>query len=244
MEITYTEAELAPIQQNTVPHHVAIIMDGNRRWATKKNPLQGHWAGAAIVLDIDRAASNLGIKILTLYGFSTENWSRSEIEVAALEEIIEVFLRENRERMIEEGVRLHIIGDLTPFPESLKKEVARSLDATKECTIIELVVGLNYGGRDDIRRAFGKMVDAIGAGTLDKNNISESTIATFLDTAPYGDPDLLIRTSGEMRVSNFLLWQLAYTEIYVTGLLWPDFTSQALYQAVLSYQQRRRRIGS
>ena len=232
------------MQKETIPHHVAIIMDGNRRWAKKKNPLQGHWAGAEIVLDIVRAASDLGIKVLTLYGFSTENWSRSAVEVAALEEIIEVFLRDKREQMIEQGVRLHIIGDLMPFPESLKKEVARSLDATKESKTIDLVVGLNYGGRDDIRRAFDKMVDAIGEGTLDKNKITESTIASFLDTAPFGDPDLLIRTSGEMRVSNFLLWQLAYTEIYVTQLLWPDFTPQELTQAVLSYQQRRRRIGS
>ena len=146
--------------------------------------------------------------------------------------------------MVDEGVRLHIIGDITPFPESLKQEVALSLDATKESKTIDLVVGLNYGGRDDIRRAFEKMVDAIEQGTLDKTTITEATIATFLDTAPFDDPDLLIRTSGEMRVSNFLLWQLAYTEIYVSQLLWPDFTSQELTQAIMSYQQRRRRIGS
>lgn len=244
----YSENELTLVQECEVPKHVGIIMDGNRRWAKRQvlskitDPLIGHWAGANVLIPIVEAAYDLGIKVLTVYAFSTENWSRPPHEIEMLLHIFEVFLKENLERMVLQGVRFQVIGDLAPFSHSLKKEISNALDATKHCDGIDFVVGLNYGGRDEMRRAVQAIVDDVQKGVL-QESISESLIGRYLDTAKLGELDLLIRTSGEMRVSNFLLWQLAYAEIYITDVLWPDFTPRDLLHAVLAFQKRQRRVG-
>lgn len=231
-----------------LPRHIAIIMDGNRRWAKRhflknRNPLGGHWVGADVLTTLVEAASDLGIKILTVYAFSTENWERSTLEVNTLLEILENSLNKQRPKMIQQGVRFHVIGDITPFPLSLKKSIQMSLCETEKGNQIDFVVALNYGGRDEIRRGIQKMIQEVVEGKLSKESITEETISHYLDTAPFGDPDLLIRTSGEERISNFLLWQLAYTELYVTETLWPDFTPRDLLKAVLDFQKRQRRRG-
>lgn len=229
-----------------VPRHVAIIPDGNRRWAKKqslKDLMRGHWAGASNLTKIVEAASDMGIKVLTVYSFSTENWQRPKIETNTLFNIFERYLRENRPKMVSEGVRFHTIGDLSPFPDKLKKEIATSREQTANGTTLDLVLAMNYGARDEIKRAMISMGRAVQKGELDPRKICEKMIASHLDTHPFGDPDLLIRTSGELRVSNFLLWQLAYTEMYVTDVLWPDFTSRDLLDAVLDFQKRNRRLG-
>lgn len=245
----YSEEELKEVWARPMPNHVAIIMDGNRRWMRKQflgeaaNPLDGHWAGANVVTKIVEAASDLGLKTLTVYGFSTENWGRSPEEVEMLLFILKNYLETNRQRMVDKGVKFHVIGDLSPFSADLKNTIEITRAATKEGNKIDFVVALNYGGRDEMRRVMQKLAQDVLMGTLSKEAITEETIANLLDTAPFGDPDLLIRTSGEKRISNFLLWQLAYAEVYVTETLWPDFTPRDLLTAVLDFQKRQRRIG-
>jgi len=254
-KLVYSTQELALINKRVIPHHVAIIMDGNRRWAKKhsltqiKNVIEGHYAGAQVLQDIVAAARQLGIGVLTVWGFSTENWKRPRFEVEGLIQLFERYLRENQKRMVEKKVRLSVIGDLAPFPCSLKTEIKNVIEMTKEgghCgegVGIDLVLALNYGGRDDIKRAVERIVTDCYNNNIEKQMISEELISKYLDTAFWKDPDLLIRTSNEMRVSNFLLWQLAYTEIYVTEKLWPDFTSYDLLKAVYHFQERERRQG-
>ncbi len=256
----FSDEEVALVRGEAIPRHVAIIMDGNRRWARKKieqdNPASkgqsivikkeitvGHYSGAANVLDIVRASQELGIEILTLFAFSTENWKRSSFEVDSLLKIFESFLRDNQKKMVDEGVRFHAIGELGPFPLSLKNRIEEVEERTMQGKSIDLVVAFNYGGRDELCRAFKKMYCDVSFGFLDPDIISPETIGSYLDTAPWRDPDLLIRTSGEMRISNFLLWQLAYSEIYVTNVLWPDFTANDLFKAVREFQLRERRVG-
>lgn len=245
----YSPQEVAALQRRPLPRHVAIIMDGNRRWV-KRNSLaaaasqfKGHWVGAAVLADIVEAADALGIEVLTVFAFSTENWSRSEKEIEAIFSIIETYLKNNCEKMCENGVRFDVIGDLTPFPSYLKKEIARVKEATQEGKKIDLVIALNYGSRDEMRRVVTKIAEDYAAQKIKKNAITEEFISEYLDTARWGDPDLLIRTSGEMRISNFMLWQMAYAEMYVTDVLWPDFTPDELLKAVKSYQERQRRMG-
>jgi undecaprenyl diphosphate synthase len=238
------------LKKEAIPRHVAIIMDGNRRWG-KKNKFNGckdilsggHWAGAEALLPIVRTSKDLGIEVLTVWGLSTENFSRPQSELDVLFHIYEVYLRKNRAEMVASGVKFKTIGQLNSLPKSVIKEIEITKEATKECHDITLVVALNYGGRDDLKRACQKIVDDCLKKHLLKEEITEELISDYLDTAPYHDPDLLIRTSGEMRVSNFLLWQLAYSEIYITETLWPDFKPADLQQAVLHYQNRERRRG-
>ena len=245
----YTEEELNTAWARPLPHHIAIIMDGNRRWMRKQflgkltNPLGGHWAGANVLTTIVEAATDLGLKTLTVYGFSTENWGRSREEVDTLLHILKTYLDNNRQKMVNQDVRFHAIGDLTPFSLDLKKSIELTCQATEKSKGINFVVALNYGGRDEMRRVIHGLIEEVIAGSLSKEAITEETIAHRLDTASFGDPDLLIRTSGEKRISNFLLWQLAYAEVYVTETLWPDFTPRDLLMAVLDFQQRQRRIG-
>ncbi|MFZ0564658.1 MAG: polyprenyl diphosphate synthase [Chlamydiales bacterium] len=245
----FSEEDLALVQENRVPRHVALIMDGNRRWARKRirskitNPLNGHWVGAQALSSVLEASSYLGIKILTVYAFSTENWSRSPREINTLFRIFEAFLKENRQKMVDEGVHFEIIGDLGPIPNWLKEEIFLSMEATAKGTNIRFVVAMNYGARDEMRRAITAMVEEAEAGKLRKEEISEELIGSYLDTASFEDPDLLIRTGGAMRISNFLLWQLAYTEVYVTEVLWPDFTPHDLITAIVDFQKRERRRG-
>ncbi|NDD58890.1 MAG: isoprenyl transferase [Chlamydiae bacterium] len=228
-----------------VPIHVAIAMDGNRRWAGKRflPAFVGHWRGADVITKIVSSCSKIGIKVLTLYAFSTENWSRSENEVNELFKVFAYYLKKNLNFMIQEGVRLNCIGDLTRLPKKLQTEIEYAKQQTQHGEVIDLVLAINYGGRDEIRRAITSIVNDCEKGLLKKEDISEDLISKYLDTARWNDPDLFIRTSGEQRLSNFLLWQFSYTEVYITKTLWPDFDEKDLFQAVIEYQKRERRLG-
>lgn len=228
-----------------VPHHIAIIMDGNRRWAKQRglSSLYGHWRGAEIITDIVRFSADLGIKVLTLYSFSTENWSRSEEEVDELMKVIFFYLQENIPFMVKESVQLCTIGDLSKLPTFVQEMLEVAKEATAGGTKIKLVLALNYGGRDEIKRTFLRMLGDLEKNHIQKQDISESLISSYLDTADWRDPDLFIRTSGELRLSNFLLWQLSYTEVYIAKPMWPDFTKEDLLGAVSEFQKRSRRLG-
>lgn len=237
----YTSEELALLDLQRIPKHVAIIMDGNRRWAKQQGlpPMMGHWEGAEVLTDVLRAGSELGIKTITVYAFSTENWVRPEVEIEALMNIFELYLLRKREHMIRDGVRLDSIGNLSRMPERVRETFYETKRATEHCDRINLILALNYGGRDDIKRAIVKMIEEKVA----PEQVTEELIGKHLDTHPWGDPDLFIRTSGELRVSNFLLWQISYCELYVTDVLWPNFSPKHLFEAILSFQKRIRRCG-
>lgn len=244
-EVIYSPDDLALLDPLNIPTHIAIIMDGNRRWAARQGfpPIVGHWKGAETLTKIVRAASELGIKALTVYSFSTENWSRSQEEVDGLMHLFQAYLQRERASMVREGVRLEAIGDHTRLPSFVVRELEISKSSTAHCKKIDLVLAINYGGRDDIRRAFLAMTESIEKGKLLKEKITEETISHYLDTAQWPDPQLLIRTSGERRQSNFLLWQLCYSEFYNTDVLWPDFNEHHLLEAVREHQLRQRRLG-
>jgi undecaprenyl diphosphate synthase len=228
-----------------VPEHVAIIMDGNRRWAKQqKLPLTaGHWRGAERLTDIVRSAKEAGIKILTVYAFSTENWGRSSVEVKALMKLIKTYLKLQCDSLVREGIRLNTIGNISKLPQEVLKVLEETVDATKGGEDFDLVIALNYGGRDELKRALHAIVEDCLAKKISKDELSESLISSYLDTAKWKDPDLLIRTSGESRLSNFLLWQISYSEVFVTDVLWPDFSEKDLMQAVSEYQKRELRLG-
>lgn len=230
---------LALLDHTRVPKHIAIIPDGNRRWANsqKKTREEGHTKGADIILDIVKAARDLGVKYVTIFTFSTENWERPKDEVAALMILLKHYLISQREPMLENGVRLEAIGDLSAFPQSIQEELKLTKEITQKSDAITLILALNYGGRNDIQRAFQKIINA------GYQEITEELISSYLDTSAIPDPDLLIRTSGEHRFSNFLLWQLSYAEFYTTKTLWPDFTPSDLLEATLDFQKRERRLG-
>lgn len=221
--------------------HIAIIMDGNRRWAKQRglSPVMGHWKGAEVLMDVVKGASELGVKTLTVYAFSTENWNRSENEIEELMDIFEVYLSRKKDFMVREGVRLETIGDVSRLPQRVQDALQTTKKATENCDKINLVLALNYGGRNEIQRAISKMID----DKIESSAVTEKLISEYLDTHPWGDPELVIRTSGELRVSNFLLWQISYSEIYVTDVLWPEFTPQHLFEAALEFQKRGRRLG-
>lgn len=242
----FTKAQLDSLDHSKIPKHIAIIPDGNRRWAKNKlfNPQKGHHYGANKLIEIVKAAKEIGIKTLTFYLFSTENWIRPKREVNFLMSLIKEFLNAQCEEMIKSGVHLDTIGDLSKLPDDVIEIVKKSCERTAQCNKINMIMALNYGARDEIRRAFDQILTECYNGKLKKEQVTESLIAQHLDTAPWGDPDLLIRTSGEMRISNFLLWQLSYAEIYVTDILWPDFTPNDLLTAVLDYRDRNRRWGT
>ena len=237
--------KMGQVRLGSIPDHIAIVMDGNRRWAKQKGypPIYGHWRGAEVLTDICRFASKLGIKVLTVYAFSTENWSRPRKEIDQLMKLISFYLRKKRKSMIEESVRLETIGDLSRLPAFVQEQLNQVKEATAQGSKIKLVLALNYGSRDEIRRAFVKMADDLERKKIVKEEISEELISGYLDTASLGDPSLFIRTSGEQRLSNFLLWQMSYTEVYITKVLWPDFKPQDLLDAVLEFQRRERRLG-
>lgn len=245
VEENFSSCKIQELRFNGIPRHIAIIMDGNRRWAKKRGFLgiYGHWKGADVITQIVRFASELGVEVLTLYSFSTENWTRPREEVDELMNLISFYLKNNTEFMIEESVKLETIGDLSRFPSSVQMILNQTKKKTETGNKITLVLALNYGGRDEIKRAFIRMTEDLDKGKILKEEISESLISSYLDTADLGDPDLFIRTSGEQRLSNFLLWQLSYTEVYVTDVLWPDFTQQDLLDAIIEFQKRSRRLG-
>lgn len=237
----FTEEQTRLLDRNKIPRHVAIIPDGNRRWA-KKNATttpKGHRKGADILLDIVQAAQELQIKAVTIYTFSTENWGRPKDEIEALMFLLSSYLTEQLPNMQKKGIRFHTIGNLSKFSQEIVELIEKTKRETASCDKIDLILALNYGGRDEITRAVHKMIDH----KLKKEEIDEAAIARYLDTSPWPDPDLLIRTSGEQRISNFLLWQISYTELYLTELYWPEFRPCHLLEAVREYQKREHRPG-
>lgn len=228
-----------------LPKHVAIIMDGNGRWATKRGlpRIMGHQRGADTLQDTVRCCKDWGIEALTVYAFSTENWRRPKGEVDFLMVLIEQVLRRQLQEIQEEGVRMRVVGDVSMLPPSLRQELERSVDETRENDALQFTLATNYGGRQDILQACRAIASEVEQGNMTPDELDETVFSRYLSTRELGDPDLLIRTSGEMRLSNFLLWQLAYTEIYVTETLWPDFDRSDFHRALLSFQQRDRRFG-
>lgn len=242
----FSAEELALLRPSPRPRHVAVMPDGNRRWAKRHtcSTEAGHNKGADVVLDVVRAAQELGIRVITVYTFSTENWTRPQQEIDALFMMLDGYLKNQRQPMIDHGIQLHAIGNLTGLPSFIQKTLEETKEATSQGNGIRFVLALNYGGRDDICRAAKKMIQDVTHGLLQPEQVNEETFSGYLDTAPFGDPDLLIRTSGELRVSNFLLWQISYTELYTTQVYWPDFTPRHLLDALVNFQQRDRRIGT
>ena len=231
--------------RGAIPAHVACIMDGNGRWATsrRRTRVAGHREGVVSVRDVTEACAQIGVGHLTLYTFSTENWGRPAAEVSALMELLVRTLRREAERLHENGIRLHAIGDLGRLPERARREFDEAIALTAGNARMTLTLALSYGSRWEITEAVRRLAADAAAGRLDPADITEATVSGALLTAGTPDPDLLVRTAGEMRVSNFLLWQIAYTELYVTERFWPDFRREALYEAVRSYQNRDRRFG-
>jgi undecaprenyl diphosphate synthase len=230
---------------NNLPKHIAVIMDGNGRWAKQRGGLRifGHKNAVTAVRDTVEGAAELGVEYLTLYAFSTENWSRPAMEVSALMQLLVSTISKETATLNKNNIRLQTIGDTESLPASCQKELLEAIELTKNNTRMTLVLALSYSGRWELTQAMRKMAVAVQQGQLAASDITEQTVEHFLATSGMPDPELLIRTSGEMRISNFLLWQLAYTELYITELLWPDFRKQHLYEAILSYQSRERRFG-
>lgn len=228
-----------------VPEHVAIILDGNGRWAKKRflPRKAGHVAGSKTVEQICEDAWNLGIKYLTVYAFSTENWKRPQDEVDALMKLLRQYLKDCIKRSMKNNMCVRVLGDITPLDEDLKESITELEKVSKDNTGLHFQVALNYGSRDEMIRAMRQMSEDIEAGKLAVGDITERTFSSYLDTKGIPDPDLLIRTSGEERLSNFLLWQLAYTEFYFTDVLWPDFNKKELQKAIEYYNNRDRRYG-
>lgn len=228
-----------------IPRHVAIIMDGNGRWAKRRGlpRVAGHSEGVESVRDIVEACGELGVGHLTLYTFSTENWKRPQEEVSVLMRLLLRALRDETDRLQSNNVRLRVIGDIGTLPQEVQNELLESIQKTKENTGLTLILALSYSGRWDITEAVRHIVQDASEGTIAPAAVSESLIASYLTTAGVPDPDLLIRTSGEHRISNFLLWQLAYTEMYITTKCWPAFRRDELYAAIKNFQKRERRFG-
>lgn len=232
-------------KQGSLPRHIAIIMDGNGRWAKQRGlpRIAGHREGVRSVRDIVEACGELGIEVLTLYTFSTENWRRPQKEVSALMKLLLKTLRKEINDLVKNNVRLLTIGNLEKLPKIAHQGMLEGIAATRENTGLKLNLALNYGGREEIVSAVQKIALMIQQGKIQPQEIDRKMISQFLYTEGLPDPDLLVRTSGEYRISNFLLWQLAYTEIYITDVLWPDFRRQNLYDAIRDYQGRERRFG-
>ncbi|NER39799.1 MAG: isoprenyl transferase [Oscillatoria sp. SIO1A7] len=228
-----------------LPQHVAVIMDGNGRWAQRQGlpRIIGHRRGVDVLKDILRCCKDWGIGALTAYAFSSENWGRPLEEVNFLMTLFERVLRQELNEMIAENVRIRFLGNLSALPESLQKEINRSMEATRDNRDVRFSVATNYGGRQEIVQACRAIAEQVKNGSIEPEQIDESLFARHLYTSDVGDPDLLIRTSGEMRISNFLLWQVAYSELYVTNTLWPDFDRQEFRSAIGAYQKRNRRFG-
>ncbi|MFH1896918.1 MAG: isoprenyl transferase [Candidatus Desantisbacteria bacterium] len=233
------------IDKNRLPEHVAIIMDGNGRWAQSKGlpRIIGHREGIKSVKRITRAANDIGIKALTLYAFSTENWSRPETEITGLMTLLCKFLKIEVESLNKQNVQLRFMGRIHQLPELVQKELARSTEKTAMNSGLILNIALNYSGRADIVDAVSYLAADIHAGKIQANEINEAMFQRYLSTSDLPEVDLLIRTSGEMRISNFLLWEIAYTEIWLTPVYWPAFNQEHFYQALIDYQKRKRRFG-
>lgn len=231
--------------EGKLPKHVAVIMDGNGRWATERNlsRISGHREGIESVREIVKSSSQIGIKYLTLYAFSIENWSRPAAEVTGLMKLLEHFLKAEIEELHKNDVRVKTIGKLSSLPKSVQKLLLNSMEKTKDNQGLTLTLALSYSGRWDIVRAVQMIALDVRRGKVSPEDISEETFPDYLQTKGIPGPDLLIRTSGEMRLSNFLLWEMAYGEIYITNKYWPEFRRDDLYEAVSNYMQRERRFG-
>lgn len=227
------------------PNHVAIILDGNGRWAKAKGlpRTAGHVQGAKVVEQICEDAYNMGINYLTVYAFSTENWSRPDSEVATLMNLLRNYMKNSIKRAQKNNMCVRVLGDKSGLAEDLRASIEELEQATKNNTGLHFQIAINYGGRDELKRGITELAGQVAAGTLKPEEIDDARIAASLDTAGLPDPDLLIRTSGEQRISNFLLWQLAYSELYFTPVPWPDFDKNELARAVEAYQNRDRRYG-
>jgi undecaprenyl diphosphate synthase len=238
-------SDIPSLRPDLIPRHIAIIMDGNGRWAKKRslNRIRGHREGSESVRDIVRACREIGIEVLTLYAFSTENWQRPRQEISALMSLLKGFLRSELVEMMENGIRLNAIGQIERLPDDVVKVLHDVMDKTRENMGMILNLALSYGGRDEIVAAARKIAAEVQADRLQPEEITKEVFSNYLYTHGMPEPDLLIRTSGEMRISNFLLWQIAYTEIYITDTLWPDFRREELTQILHDYQERERRFG-
>lgn len=238
--------QLPALPDKSLPCHIAIIMDGNGRWAKERGftRTRGHKAGCDAVDRVVESSLDAGIPWLTLYAFSTENWNRPRLEVQALMIFLKSFLKKRQPLMMEKNIRLHVIGDIQKLPERCRRQLAETMEATKENTALNLVLALSYGSRDEITRAVKIIAEAAANGELKSGDISHQTIADHLYTASMPDPDLLIRTSGEMRLSNFLLWQLSYAELVIVSKYWPDFDKSDFFSAIAEYSRRHRRFGA
>ena len=238
-------AERSEIDLSNIPAHVAVIMDGNGRWAKQRGGLRvfGHQSGITAVRDTVEEAAELGVKYLTLYAFSTENWSRPAFEVTALMQLLVHTIRKETPTLLKNSVRLQAIGQVGNLPDSCQRELAESIELTKAGTRMTLVLALSYSGRWDLTQAAQRLATDVAAGVVKPADVTEQTVTNYLATAGMPDPELLIRTSGEQRISNFLLWQLAYTELYITPVLWPDFRRSHFRDALQAYQGRERRFG-
>ena len=233
------------IDFNNLPRHIAVIMDGNGRWAKKKGAMRifGHKNAVQAVKDVTEGCGELGIKYLTLYAFSTENWSRPKAEIDGLMELLVSTLKQEIKTLMDNQVKLITIGETSNLPIECQKNLAWAIDQTKTNGGLTLVLALSYSGRWEIAKAAKALAMEVEQGKIKASEINERLLENYLQTSGIPDPELLIRTSGELRVSNFLLWQIAYSELYITPTLWPDFRKDHLYEAIWSYQQRERRFG-
>lgn len=237
---TYTGVDM-----ERIPRHVAIIMDGNGRWAEARGLArsEGHSEGVVSVNHITRVAGEMGVKYLTLYAFSTENWNRPKEEVDALMRLIAWSILRETPELVRNNVRLRLIGDIERLPEEARDCLGKGLEATSECTGLNLILSLSYSSRWELTHAMRELAGKAARGEINPDDISEATISSHLTTSSFPDPDLLIRTGGEHRISNFLLWQIAYSELYFTPVLWPDFREEEFVKAIASFQNRERRFG-
>ncbi len=230
---------------NNVPKHIALIMDGNGRWAKNRNlpRLAGHKAGVEALRSVIERGGNIGVEHMTFYAFSTENWSRPQDEVSGLMGLLVAYLKSETKKLHANNVRVNVIGDTTKLPKLAQQELNKTIELTSGNDGLTVHIALNYGSRDEIIRAVKQIAEDVKDGKVDIDSIGEEMISDSLYTAGVPDPDLLIRTSGEIRLSNFLLWQLAYTEFYFTDVFWPDFDGDALESAIEVFQNRHRRFG-
>jgi undecaprenyl diphosphate synthase len=236
---------LDAIDFDRLPRHVAIIMDGNGRWAKSRflPRLEGHRAGVESVRSVVETAARLGLEALTVYAFSTENWKRPTDEVSGLMGLLKLYIRRELRTLQDNNIRFGVVGGLDGLPKDVQDELRRGIAETAKQTGLQFSLALNYSGRSELADVAKRIAEGAKAGTIDPATVDESTIEKYLFTAHLPEPDLLIRTSGELRVSNFLLWQIAYAEIWVTDVLWPDFRRKHLLQAIADFQKRERRYG-
>lgn len=239
------ESLLQRIDKNKMPRHIAIIMDGNGRWAQEKGEdrLYGHFHGVESVRNIVEGCAELGIEYLTLYAFSTENWDRPEYEVTGLMELLVDTIRKEVETLNKNNIKLHVIGDMQMLPEYARQELNEALELTSANTGLNLVMALSYSSRWELVNAVQQIAKDVAAGKINAEEVHQDTLQQYLLTSAFPDPELMIRTSGEYRISNFLLFQLAYAELYFTNVRWPDFRKENLYEAIIDFQSRQRRFG-